>query len=89
MYANLYKKIASSAQKDTFQGGTSGAGAVIAATLTVILLVILQLFIVQWLWNNVLTRVTTIAKPIPSLLHALGLLILVAMVHPGYAAVSA
>jgi hypothetical protein len=45
--------------------------------------VVIQLFVVRFLWNNVLVRVTTIAKPIPSLLYALGLLVLVAMILPG------
>jgi hypothetical protein len=71
---------------DSFEGGSMPSTAsIVVATLAIVLIIVLQLFIVQWLWNNVLVRVTNIAKPIPSLLHVLGLLILIALVHPGCA----
>ena len=79
MYGALYSMVAN-------EGFTSGGeGNVFLATLAVVLVVFVQLFIVQWLWNTVLVRVTTVVKPIPSLLYTLGLLVLVAMVHPGCA----
>ena len=46
-------------------------------------MIVIQLFVVQLLWNTVLTRVVTVVKPLPSLLYTLGLLVLVAMVSPG------
>jgi len=53
---------------------------VIGAGVAVVLLLVLELFVVQWLWNNVLVRVTTFVKPLPSLLYTLGLLILVQII---------
>jgi hypothetical protein len=50
--------------------------------LVMLLLMILQLFIVQWLWNSVLTRVLPV-RPLHSLLYTLGLLVLIAMLFPG------
>ena len=61
------------------------AGAVVLASLAVLVLVVVQLFVIQWLWNTVFVRVVTFARPLPSLLYTLGLLVLVAMVHPGVA----
>ncbi len=82
MYGALYEKFFSSAQEN-FEGGTSSGGAVIVALLAVALFLAIHLFIVQWLWNNVLTKVVSIARPLPSLWYTLGLLVLIAMVHPG------
>ena len=70
---------------DNFDGGSASSGTMLFALLAIILLIVVQLFVVQWLWNNVLVRVTSIARPIPSLLHVLGLLVLIALVHPGCA----
>lgn len=83
MYGLVYSNMLDYAKKEGFAGGTSSGGAVIVALLGIVLLIVIQLFIVQWLWNTVLVRVLSIAKPIPSLLYTLGLLVLVAIVHPG------
>lgn len=84
MYGLVYSSIADYAKKEGFASGGSAAPTVVAM-LAIALLIVVQLYIVQWLWNTVLVRVTSIAKPIPSLLYTLGLLVLVAMVHPGCA----
>jgi hypothetical protein len=63
--------------------GQPTSGSYLLAVLMLAVVVVIQLFVVRFLWNNVLVRVTTIAKPIPSLLYALGLLVLVAMILPG------
>jgi len=84
MYGAVYSSMLNAAAKEGFASG----GSTMPLFWTVIgiaFLIILQLYIVMWLWNNVLTRVVTVAKPIPSLLYTLGLLILVAMVSPGSA----
>jgi len=70
---------------DSFDSGSPSTGSIVIASLAILLLIVIQLFIVQWLWNNVLVRVTNIAKPIPSLLHVLGLLLLIGLIHPGCA----
>lgn len=88
MYGLVYSNFMDFVRKEGFASASSGgeAVAVVLGILGVVLLIVVQLFIVQWLWNTVLVRVTTIAKPIPSLLYTLGLLLLVAMIHPGVAA---
>jgi hypothetical protein len=83
MYGLVYANMADYVRKEGFAGGSSAGGEMIVALLVVVLLVVVQLFVVQWLWNTVLVRVLSIARPIPSLWYALGLLVLVAMVHPG------
>ena len=85
MYVEFFKSVAETAvRSEGFAGGTSAAGGYIAAFLAVILLVVIQLFIVQWLWNTVLVRVVSIVRPLPSLWYTLGFLVLMAMIHPGY-----
>lgn len=83
MYGLVYSNMLDYARKEGFAGGTSEGGAVVVALVAMVVLIMVQLFIVTWLWNNVLTRVVTFARPIPSLWYALGLLVLVAMVFPG------
>jgi len=53
------------------------------AVLAIAAVIVIQLFVVKFLWNTVLVRVVSVAKPIPSLLYALGLLVLVTMLFPG------
>lgn len=85
MYVEFFKSVAETAvRSEGFAGGTSPAGAYIAAFLAVIVLIVIQLFIVQWLWNTVLVRVVSIVRPLPSLWYTLGFLVLMAMIHPGY-----
>ncbi len=81
MYAQIYQRAVGGV--DNFQGGTSEAGAVIAASLTVLVFMAIHVFIVMWLWNNVLTRVVTFARPFPTFWYALGLIVLSAMLFPG------
>jgi len=83
MYGLVYSNMLDYAKKEGFAGGTSSGGAVIVAMLAIVLLIAVQLFIVQWLWNTVLVRVISIARPLPSLWYTLGLLLLIAIVHPG------
>ena len=73
------------AKREGFASAGDSAGAAILGLIVVALIIVVQLFIVRWLWNTVLVRVVSIVRPIPSLLHALGLLLLIAMVHPGVA----
>jgi hypothetical protein len=85
MYGALYEKFFSSA-KENFEGGSSSSGgAFLMALIMVAVFLAIHLFIVQWLWNTVLTKVVSIARPLPSLWYTLGLLLLIAMVHPGCA----
>ena len=83
MYGLVYSNFMDYIRREGFASSGGDAGAVVLAALGVLLLIALQLFIVQWLWNKVLVRVTSIARPIPSLLYTLGLLVLITMLFPG------
>ncbi len=86
MYGLVYSNFMDYIKREGFaasrQGGDS-MGAVFLGLLGVLLLIAIQLFIVQWLWNNVLVRTVSGVKPLPSLLYTLGLLLLIAMLFPG------
>jgi hypothetical protein len=67
----------------TNPGSPVGGMGTVGAAIAILLLIVLELFVVQWLWNNVLVRVTKVVRPIPSLLYTLGLLILLQIVMNG------
>ena len=81
MYGLVYSAVTEGFMN--YQGGTSGAGDMIAGLLAVALVLVIQLFIVQFLWNSVLVRCVSFARPLKNLLHTLGLLILLAFLLPG------
>jgi uncharacterized protein YqhQ len=81
MYGAVYSAIVNGS--DSFASGSLGSGSVFLALLAIVAVVVIQLFVVKFLWNTVLVRVLSVAKPLPSLLYTLGLLVLVAMVCPG------
>lgn len=83
MYGTVFNTV------ENFAGGTSEAGAVVVAILAVVVVIAIQCFIVQWLWNNVLVGALSVARPLRSVLHALGLLILIGLIHPGTVSASA
>jgi uncharacterized protein YqhQ len=78
MYGAVYSAFVNGS--DSF---SSEPGSVFLALLAIVAVVVIQLFVVKFLWNTVLVRVLSVAKPLPSLLYTLGLLVLVAMVCPG------
>ena len=78
MYSGMFYAIANGGD-----GFTDGSSSVFLATLAVVVVVVIQLFVVKFLWNTVLVRVVSVAKPLPSLMYTLGLLVLVAMLFPG------
>jgi len=80
MYGLVYSNFMDYFRKEGF---ASGGDSTVLALFAVLLMIVIQLFVVQLLWNTVLTRVVTVVKPLPSLLYTLGLLVLVAMVSPG------
>jgi hypothetical protein len=85
MYGLVYSYFTDFIKKESFTSApTSTTSAeVVAALLGVLLLIVVQLFVVQWLWNTILVRVVSVVKPLPSLTYTLGLLLLVAMLSPG------
>ncbi len=81
MYGLVYSAVTEGFSN--YPGGASDAGAVLAGLLAVAVVVVIQLLIVQFLWNNVLTRCVAVVRPLKTLLETLGLLILLAFLMPG------
>jgi len=81
MYGAVYSAIVNGS--DSFVSSPGSSGSVFLAMLAIVAVVVIQLFVVKFLWNTVLVRVLSVAKPLPSLLYTLGLLVLVAMLFPG------
>ena len=78
-----YSSLVTTVKEGFESGGSSSANAVLVAALVVLIFVAIQLVVVQFLWNRVLTHVVPAVRPLKSLLETLGLLILVAMLLPG------
>ena len=78
MYIDLLKKFVPSAGKKaeefTNVSGNEGLWVVIDVCILVLLL-----WLGQWLYNNVLCKTLSILKPLPSLWHFLGLLVVLSM----------
>jgi len=53
-----------------------------AALIGLVLYMCLVLFAGRYLWDNVLCKVVTVVKPMPSLLHLVGLIVLLDLLHP-------
>ena len=85
MYGQIYQKL-SGKVAEGFQGSQTASGVeAVGALIAIVLLIVIQLFIVKFLWNSVLVGLISVVRPITSLLHVAGLLILIAMIHPGCA----
>lgn len=54
------------------------AGTLVASVLYVVLVLVAG----RYLWDNVLCKVVTFCKPLPSLLHLLGLILLLDLLRP-------
>jgi hypothetical protein len=80
MYGAVYSAVVNGV--DNF-ANMNESGSVFVAVLAIVALVVVQLFIVRFLWNTVLVRVVSVAKPLPSLMYTLGLLVLLAVLCPG------
>lgn len=80
MYGAVYSAVVNGV--DNF-ANMNESGSVFVAALAVLALLLVQLFIVRFLWNTVLVRVVSVAKPLPSLMYTLGLLVLLAVLCPG------
>ena len=65
-----------------FLQSSLGLGSTIAGLLVFVLLIVLHLSITKYLWNNVLTSLTTVAKKCTSLWQMLGLTLLIVFVSP-------
>jgi len=59
----------------------SGGNKVMLVVLLVVYLLLI-LLVGKWLWNNVLCKTVTFAKPMPNVLTLLGLVILLELVLP-------
>ena len=61
----------------------SNAKQMSAATLiAVVLYICLVIFLGKYLWDEVLCKVVTFCKPMPSLLHLVGLIVLLDLLYP-------
>ena len=78
MYGTLYSAFVNGSDRFSDSNGSPAL-----AVLAIIAVVVIQLFVVKFLWNTVLVRVVSVAKPLPSILYTLGLLVLMAMLFPG------
>jgi hypothetical protein len=83
MYGQVYQKVT-----EGFAGGTSDAGAILIGVLVIAALIAIQLFVVQFLWNSFLVPSVSVVRPLKTLLQTFGLLILIALIHPGYMSAS-
>jgi hypothetical protein len=81
MYYSFYQPLANKV-KEGFQSYQGTAVDGIAAFLAMALVLVIQLFIVKFLWNNVFVEVVAFGRPFKSLLQVFGFLLLVAMVFP-------
>jgi hypothetical protein len=66
-------------------GSDSGsrAGQLVLDLIMFVILLVIILVIGLWLWNNLATKYITIFKPLPSVWHLLGLIIIIDLIHPG------
>lgn len=81
--SGVYNKLANKVTEGFQSGSGSDAAGAIAAFLAIVLIIVIHLFIVQWLWNKVLVPAVSVVRPLKSVYQTLGLLILVALIHPG------
>ena len=85
MLAKLVTTIAHkfSGSKESFNNTDALSGASVTALLvTLVVYLLLVLLLGKWLWNNVLCKTVTFAKPMPSVFTLLGLIILLNLVLP-------
>ncbi len=61
----------------------SRAGQLLLDLIMFIILLVIILVIGLWLWNNLAAKYITIFKPLPSVWHLLGLIIIIDLIHPG------
>lgn len=64
-------------------GSGSRAAQLILDLIMFIILLVIILVIGLWLWNNLAAKYITIFKPLPSVWHLLGLIIIIDLIHPG------
>ena len=65
--------------KEAFENERPALG--LTVMLGILLILVVQVFIVQFLWNRVLTSVVPV-KPLKSFVYTLGFLVLMAMLFP-------
>lgn len=64
-------------------GGTdSRASQLLLDLIMFVILLVIILVIGLWLWNNLATKYITIFKPLPSVWHLLGLIIIIDLINP-------
>ena len=61
----------------------SRAGQLLLELIIFIVMLVIILVVGLWLWNNLAAKYITIFKPLPSVWHLLGLIIIIDLIHPG------
>jgi len=61
----------------------SRAGQLLLDLIIFVVLLVIILVVGLWLWNNLAAKYITIFKPLPSVWHLLGLIIIIDLIHPG------
>jgi hypothetical protein len=54
----------------------------IAALVAIIVWIVVLLLLSKWLWNEVLCKIVTFAKPVSSVFQIIGLVVLLAIIKP-------
>ena len=60
----------------------SDVASFVAALVVIIVWLAVLLLLSKWLWNEVLCKIVSFAKPVTSVFQILGLVILLQIVHP-------
>jgi len=68
--------------KDTFSDVSHRTNVIIVNLIVLALVLIIILVAGQWLWNNVACKLITVIKPVPSVWHLLGLIVLIDLIMP-------
>lgn len=64
-------------------GSSPSTTQIIIDIVVFIILLVIILVVGLWLWNNLAAKYITIFKPLPSVWHLLGLIVIIDLIHPG------
>lgn len=67
---------------DTFANVAHRHNVTIVNLIVLVLVILVILLAGQWLWNNVACKLITVVKPVPSVWHLLGLIVLLDLISP-------
>lgn len=82
MAANVAENFLSTQNRENFNVGQNGKMSPLGMTLFLAIYLTLILFLGKFLWNEVMVKVVSVCKPMPSMLHLLGLVLLIDLLAP-------